>query len=521
VINNVIFLKFADSALSSNSKTIPLTHAYTFTRSRRAYANFLSVVRSCQPQITKIHMLKHGTRTIYALSTAATTRTPSALAVIRISGDNANHVLSHMIKTPNKITPRRATLCDLIDPTTKTHLDKSLLLHFPGPKSFTGEDMIELHVHGGTSVIQSIMQSLSKAPLSFEQALPGEFTRRAVSNGKMDLTEAEGLYDLLHAQTEQQRIIALKQMNGALGNLVKQLQSELDACLSYLVAYVDFGDDNEDISRDHAYDRGVVQGADRVLQLIDKHLSKKKSSGEMMRSGIQISLVGAPNAGKSSLLNALAKRDAAIVSHTAGTTRDIIDVHLDVGGYPVILSDTAGIRHVDETHDIELQGIKRALDRASESDLIIYLVDKTQNQAHEYCWNKLKEQLNSQLDRVIIVNNKSDIVSDTNEHVSISCKTGHNLDELIVQLTDRIKSVLVGTETDDKNVSALITRERHRAAFVKCRDDLEQFILHKESVDIASEYLRRAIDHLSSITGVHADIEQVLGRVFAEFCVGK
>jgi tRNA modification GTPase len=443
-----------------------------------------------------------------------------------VSGAKATNIITHMIK-PNTtpIKPRHATLCDIIDPETKAQIDRSLLLHFPGPKSFTGEDMIELHVHGGYSVIQSVMRALSSSPLSFEHALPGEFTRRAVLNGKMDLTEAEGLHDLLHAETEQQRVTALNQMNGQLGKLVNDLQSQLESCLSYLVAYVDFGDDNDDVGFDNAYDRGVIQGVTRVLELLDSHIhDSRRSSGEMLRSGIQVALVGAPNAGKSSLLNVLAKRDAAIVSHTAGTTRDVIDVRLDIGGYPVIMSDTAGIRDIDETHDIEHQGMRRALDRALESDLIIYLADwssQEQIRAHEYCWNILKEKFGTNLEKVMVVNNKADINAQTSDGIAISCKTGENVNELILQLNKRIQNVLVGSTTDNKNVSALITRERHRTAFVHCKLELEEFIKHKNAVDIASEHLRRSIEHLSSITGVHADIEQVLGKVFAEFCIGK
>ncbi|KAL0479488.1 hypothetical protein AKO1_007658 [Acrasis kona] len=492
-------------------------------------------------------MLRHSGRTIFALSSHYDLRAPSALAVIRISGMDVKKMINRMVITKKQIKPRKATLCDLVDPLTKHKLDKSLLLHFPGPNSYTGEDVLELHVHGGRSVVESVMKCLSDR-MDFDHALPGEFTRRALLNGKMDLTEAEALSDLLKAQTEQQRLSALKQMEGSLGDVVRHMQSELTECLCFLVAWVDFGDDNPDsIQREHAYEQGAVARARNVLRVLSGFSPEDgsvttRSVGQMIRSGIRISLVGAPNAGKSSILNAISGRRSAIVSKMAGTTRDVVDVNVDIGGYSVIVSDTAGIRHLDATLNtdqddhvyIEQLGIEKAVQNALDSDLILYIMDSTtqeQIQAHEFCWNTLKNKLGHDdlVRKVVVVKNKVDLSSvGTFEEpsISVSCSSGQGVDEMLTFIHEKIKDMLRNHNTkanvgDERDLSSLVTRSRHRSAFVNCKFELEQFLMHKDSEDIAQEHLRLAIGHLTSITGIHQDVEDILGRVFSEFCVGK
>ena len=302
--------------------------------------------------------------TIYALSTVAG---KSGVAVFRISGDASFAAVSQLTKLAvEKIVPRRAYYAAVYD-SAGLHLDNALILCFKAPSSFTGEDTVEFHTHGSRAVIESMLDSLGKIS-GFRLAEPGEFSRRAFYNGKMDLTEAEGLADLIDAETREQQKYALRQMGGELKNLYDGWREKLVNILAYLEAYIDFPD--EDLPAGLTAEL-EAKAAD-VLAEIEKHL-KQSEYGEHLHEGFRAVIVGEPNAGKSSLLNTLARREAVIVSDIAGTTRDAIDIYMDLNGYPVIFTDTAGLRTTDE--QIEKKGIEIAYDKAEKADLIIALVD--------------------------------------------------------------------------------------------------------------------------------------------------
>ena len=302
------------------------------------------------------------TDTIYALSSGAG---KGGVAVIRVSGSMVREICSRMVGLDNP-TPRYA----YFKPIKGIHgqiIDHSLILFFEGPHSFTGEDIVEFQVHGGTGVISAVFETLS----SFAETRPaerGEFSRRAVVYGKMDLTEAEGLMDLIDAQTEQQRRQALTQMEGKLGSLYENWRHMLVRNMAYLEAFIDFPE--EDIPPEKL--ALIDEQTQELIEVIEKHLDDN-SKGQRLRDGFQIALVGVPNVGKSSLMNALTNKDIAIVSCIAGTTRDVVEAHLDVAGFPVILADTAGLR--DQADEIETEGIRRAVRKAEESDLILYVQD--------------------------------------------------------------------------------------------------------------------------------------------------
>lgn len=508
----------------------------------------------------------------------------SAIAVVRISGPKASLVLSDMVspislhhhrktstgshntknsnsdeKTEKKsqVTPRRAYYCKLKHPKSGQILDHALCFYFPGPNSFTGEDVVELHIHGGHSVQSDVIGALSDIDESFQVAQPGDFTKRAFLNGKMDLTEVEALSDLLHAQTEQQRLQALKQLDGSLSKIIDTWSKDVMYAVAHLTAFIDFGED-DDIN-DSVY-RLILPRIDNLCQQIQKHLSQG-NKGERLRNGAQVALLGPPNAGKSSLLNVLAKRPVAIVSDIQGTTRDVVEVHLNIEGYAVTVADTAGIRQdqnenyamqpgVSQINDIEREGMIRALDRAKDADVLVLVMDPDDTESNRHCLQRLKEQHNDQ-QHVVIAHNKSDKVnrSLTESAISteyanlnareflLSCKTGEGIDSFVQYLGECMKmmfspthqqnaSTSTGETSQDKSATSdtqeqiIITRERHRQALQNCLDNLKLFLKYHQEIDIAAEYLRQAHGYLASITG-HVDTEDILGLVFKEFCIGK
>ena len=442
--------------------------------------------------------------TIYALSTGPGI---SGIAVIRVSGRNTADVVKKI--TGDKLpTPRVANLTKFNKIGTKELIDEGVIIWFPGPNSYTGEDLAEFHVHGSRAVIQAMHSSISKIK-NCRLAEPGEFTKRAFQNGKINLLKAESIADLISAETEIQRKQALKIMSGKSSEKFNSWRERLLRILSHIEAKIDFPDENlpqNVISK-------IRTTSNTILAEIKKTINDQKV-GERIREGFKIAIVGPTNAGKSSLLNYLSKRDVAIVSEIAGTTRDVIETHLNLNGYPVVLSDTAGIRN--SKNEIEKKGMKIALNRAEDADLKLVIVS-----AKNLNFTKVLKDLLSK--NAILVVNKSDLIKKKfnskfikHEHVLISIKKDLNLDKLIRKVKSKLKNQFVTSE------NILITRERHRQNLKNCVQHLEKFQKKKSSKDFdkAAEDLRLATRHLGMIVG-KVDVEELLGSIFNDFCIGK
>ena len=438
------------------------------------------------------------TATIFALATAPGR---AGVAVVRVSGPETSSALKALAGN-DLPRPRVASLRTLRDPRNGEALDDALVLWFPAPKSFTGEDVAELHLHGGRAVVAGVIEALAALP-GLRVAEPGEFTRRAFENGKLDLTAAEGLADLVDAETGAQRRQALRQMEGALGRLYEGWRERLTRALAHIEADIDFPD--EDLPSGVA--DAVRPELDRLAAEIRAHLDDGRR-GERLREGLHIAIVGAPNAGKSSLLNALARREAAIVSARAGTTRDVIEVHLDLGGFPVVLADTAGLR--DAADEIEEEGIRRALDRAARADVKIAVFDATE--APDAATRGLIDA-----DTVVVLN-KTDLAPpapavDGVPAIAVSARTGAGLRELEGRLAAFSADRLAGTG------APALTRARHRTALEECREALAR-ALTAPLPELAAEDVRLASRALGRITG-RVDVEDLLDVIFRDFCIGK
>jgi len=443
--------------------------------------------------------------TIFALASAPGR---AGIAVIRISGDKAEKALGRLGCTTPK--PRTATRAKLNDPTSKELLDDGLVLWFPGPRSFTGEDVAELHIHGGRAVIDGVLAALGSIG-GVRPAEAGEFTKRAFSNDKLDITQAEALADLVDAESRAQARQALNQMGGALKELTEDWRYRLVQALAQLEAVIDFPD--EDLPPEVA---DKVWGEVKDLQARIMGFVNDAHRGERIREGLSIAILGAPNAGKSSLLNALAKRDAAIVSATPGTTRDVIEVHLDLAGYAVSVADTAGLRAT--TDDIEAEGMRRAQQRADKADIKLALFDGAKFPARDDATTKLVDE------NTICVVTKADLLDQQREveldgaddlrptHF-ISTKTNFGMTALLQKLERTIK------EKFDGSSSAAVTRARHRVALEECLAALARS-QKAELPELAAEDLRLAARALGRITG-RVDVEEILDVVFREFCIGK
>jgi len=435
----------------------------------------------------------------------------AAVAVIRVSGPGAREALEALCG--GVPPPRHAALRD-IGPAPDAKLDRGLVLFFPRPASFTGEDMAELQLHGSRAVIRAVLDALLALP-GMRLAEPGEFARRAFENGKLDLTEVEGLADLVNAETEAQRCQALAQSEGSLRQLYEGWRAELLGAQALVEAGLDFADEG-DVATDVSVKAGAV--VQSLRESIARHLADHR--GERLRDGFRIVIAGPPNAGKSSLLNALAKRDAAIVSEEAGTTRDVIEVHLDLGGVPVILVDTAGIR--EARGKVEAEGISRALARVEDADLVLWLVDATAP-----VWESpptaiaelrpSKTAIPPHCFAPLFVLNKIDLahVAGGPERIEISAKTGEGIEALVALLQARAASLAAASAA-----SPPMTRVRHRVELEAALAALLRFGDPLLSPELKAEELRIAAHHLGRLTG-WIDVEEVLGAIFAEFCIGK
>ena len=445
---------------------------------------------------TKSDVASTPSDTIVALASGAV---PAAIAVIRISGPETRRVLEAFCGgVPD---PRHASL-RYIGPPRLPAIDRGLAIWFPGPASFTGEDMAELHTHGSRAVVSAVIEAVLSLP-GTRLAEPGEFARRAFENGKLDLTQVEGLADLISAETEAQRRQALAQAEGSLRTLYEGWRIELLGAQALVEAGLDFADEG-DVAADIAVKADAIVAP--LLVSISHHLADRR--GERLRDGVHIVIAGPPNVGKSSLLNALAKRDVAIVSEEAGTTRDVLEVHLDLGGLPVTLTDTAGLREAESK--VEAEGVRRALARTEQADVVLWLVDATAP-----IW-ELPAAL--EIRTAICVLNKIDLERGFTPHrdcLQISARTGQGLDRLVEALEEQAAHV-----AETGLASPLMTRARHRAELEGARVVLQRFGQPTLSPELKAEELRIAARHLGRLTG-RIDVEEVLGAIFGEFCIGK
>lgn len=441
-------------------------------------------------------------KTIYALSTVFG---KSGVAIIRVSGKHALKVINDITDiNVEKIIPRHAYYTSIYDNKTKALLDKVLIVYFKAPQSFTGEDIVEINCHGSKAVLNSLLNCLSTFS-ELRLAEPGEFSKRAFYNQKMDLTEADGLADLIDAETNEQQKYALRQMEGNLKNIYNLWRENLVKILSILEAYIDFPD--EDIP-DNLYSE-ILNTVFKTKDEIEEHL-KGNNVNERLKNGFRIVIVGKTNAGKSSLINALVKRNAVIVSDIEGTTRDAIDINLDIMGYPVIITDTAGFRETD--NPIEQQGIDIAYQKISNADIVLILYDA--NTVFK------RDDYNINFDNVICIANKADLLSEDDKkailnkkHFLISAKYNIGIDILMNEIIENIKSNFTSSSNH------LITRIRYRRALETCLSYLNEFSLDKE-IELSAEDIRLACRSIGEITG-QVKVDEILDNIFGSFCIGK
>jgi tRNA modification GTPase len=462
--------------------------------------------------------------TIFALSSG---RPPAAIAVVRVSGPQAGAALKALAgRLPE---PRRASLSRLRDPRSGEIIDEGLALWFPAPRSETGEDTVELQLHGGQAVIAGVLDALSTIE-GCSPAEPGEFTRRAFENGRLDLTAVEGLADLIAAQTPAQRRLAFRQLKGLIGDRAEAWRRRLTEALALVEARIDFSDE-ADVPQD------LVRLALSAMRQLRAEVATSLADGgrgERLREGLVVAIAGPPNAGKSTLLNRLARREAAIVSPHPGTTRDAIEVHLDLCGYPVTLVDTAGIRDSDDP--VEREGVRRAQARADDADLVLWVTDasipgaggREGAQDEAFAAKPFAAEVWS-------VRNKADLVAggarprdgsqsqdparsedESGRSLTVSARTGCGMDRLVANLGAYARDYFATTE------SALITRARHRRALQETLAALNRALAHDGGADeeLIAEDLRAAATALGRLTG-RVDVEDILDVIFRDFCIGK
>ncbi len=440
---------------------------------------------------------------IYALSSG---RGPSGIAIVRISGKETLKICKDLTNL-KEIKSNQVNFCKFYDPKNDNLIDpEALLLWFPGPNSYTGEDLAELQIHGSNAVINALLRVLSEQK-NCRLAEPGEFTKIAFQNDKIDLLKAESIGDLIHSETELQRQQAVKLVQGNASNYYNDLREKIIRSLAFIEAKIDFAE--EDLPEK------VLKDAYKSIKEIHLEITKAiedNKIGEKIRDGFRVSITGEVNAGKSSLLNLLSKREVAIVSEEAGTTRDIIETYLNLDGYPVIIADTAGIR--ETKNEVEKKGISLALGKSKEADLNIVVIDNSSKKINKEIQNMINED-------TIVFLNKSDIEDKQNHKFAVdtilaSVKNNKNIDKLI----NLVKAKLSKKFTS--NNSTLITRERHRVKLNDCLEEINKFLKKDQNKDLelAAEDLRMATRHLGSIVG-KVDVEEILGSIFKDFCIGK
>jgi len=438
---------------------------------------------------------------IYALSSG---RGPSGIAIIRLSGKDTLKIVKLFLKN-KKLNTKEANLCKFYNPSDNSLIDEGILLLFPAPNSFTGDHLAEFHVHGSNAVISYFLKVLSEQT-DCRLAEPGEFTKIAFQNNKIDLVEAESIADLIHSETELQRQQAVNLVQGNASNYYNNLRDKLIKSLAYIEAQIDFAEEDLPGSVLGQTQETIQQVRNDIKKILNDH-----KIGEKIRDGFRVSITGEVNAGKSSLLNLLAKRELAIVSEEEGTTRDVIEAYLNIDGYPVILADTAGIR--ESKNEVEKKGILLALNKSKEADLNLIVIDNSSKQIN-------KEVLNLVNENSIVVLNKSDKEReqkyDFNEAILVSVKENRNIDQLILKIKNKLSKKFITTG------NVLVTRERHRIKLNECLKDIENFLQKNKDndIEIRAEDLRRATRQLGGIVG-KVDVEEILGSIFKDFCVGK
>lgn len=432
---------------------------------------------------------------IYALSSGAG---KAGVAVVRLSGPDVPEIMQ--ILGQDNLVPRTAKLTLLIDPKTAEEVDSCLLLYFPAPYSFTGEHVVEFHLHGSKAVLEHLFKILAETG-KCRMAEAGEFSRRAFQNEKLDLTRVEAIAAILDSETLAQKRQALRQLSGSAATAFGKIRAELLNSIALLEACIDFSE--EDIPDDLA-DK-IHNQVGQVKDYIKIQLANFGRSAKL-NDGFNVAIIGAPNVGKSSLMNLLVNSDVAIVSEEAGTTRDIIRARLDIDGYMVNLLDSAGIRETDNL--IEAEGVRRAQNLIEQADLILALYDD------EASYKSL-EALN--IKDSILIRNKTDSFANIGlkSDIEISVKQSKNIDSLMQQISKHLAQYFDNVEDD------IVTRERHRLLLSEAQENIILFLDNRDlPEEIAAEYLRRAINEIGKITG-HVDVEEILGEIFAGFCIGK
>ncbi|KAG7881307.1 hypothetical protein KL938_003437 [Ogataea parapolymorpha] len=461
--------------------------------------------------------------TVYALSTYPAR---SAIAVVRITGPSSVSIY-RALTARQQPKPRIATLAKLYHPKTKVILDEAIFLYFKGPNSYTGEDMLELHLHGGTAVIKCIMESLEllHTPANpIRPAEPGDFSKKAFQNGKMDLTQAEGINSLIHAETERQRVLSLTSMKGETKELFHHWREQILNTYALITTLIDFGEEHDIEEIGQLFER--AESDIKTLETEVRRYLERVQRSETLMDGFKITLSGPPNAGKSSLLNIIANEDRAIVSEIEGTTRDSIEVPLDINGYKVVIGDTAGIRNAE--NQIEQEGIRRAKMKTSEADLNLVLLPCTPRELRK----EMKDHIRScDKEKLLIILNKSDLVTpdqvgslvaqleqefEPKEIKVISCRNKDGIHDLLNTITQKLDH---WTQDEPIFVSSRVQNIiQHDLLF-----GFEEFYMHSKSNDVvlAAEALKISMEGIGKITGEAIGVEEILGSIFANFCIGK